>query len=108
MSDFDFIIVGAGSSGCVLAARLAEDPSLNICLLEAGPRDWHPMIHVPVGWMKLLKNSNYNWMYEAEASVWTGGRRIAVPRGKTLGGSSSINGNVFNRGAPSDFDHWAQ
>lgn len=108
MSDFDFIIVGAGSSGCVLASRLAEDKNLKICLLEAGPRDLHPMIHVPVGWMKLLKNTSYNWMYEAEASDWTGGRRIPVPRGKTLGGSSSINGNIFNRGAPSDFDHWAQ
>ncbi len=108
MSEFDFVIVGAGSSGCVLASRLAENTSLKICVLEAGPRDWHPMIHVPVGWMKLLNNPNYNWMYDAESSDWTGGRRIPIPRGRTLGGSSSINGNVFNRGAPSDFDHWAQ
>jgi len=108
MSEFDYVIVGAGSAGCVIAARLAETPDQTICVLEAGPGDWHPMIHVPVGWMKLLKNPNFNWMYEAEASSWTGGRRISVPRGKTLGGSSSINGNVFNRGAPSDFDHWAQ
>lgn len=108
MDEFDYIIVGAGSAGCVLAARLAEDPSTTICVLEAGPPDRHPMIHIPAGWMKLMGNSKLNWMYEAEASEWTGGRKIPVPRGKTLGGSSSINGNVFNRGAPSDFDHWAQ
>ncbi len=66
------------------------------------------MIHIPAGWMKLMKNPRYNWMYEADASEWTGGRTIPVPRGKTVGGSSSINGNIFNRGAPSDFDHWAQ
>ncbi len=108
MDEFDYIIVGAGSAGCVIASRLAEDPSTTICVLEAGPSDWHPMIHIPVGWMKLLNNPKYNWMYEADASEWTGGRKISAPRGKTLGGSSSINGNIFNRGAPSDFDHWAQ
>ncbi len=108
MAEFDYVIVGAGSAGCVLAARLAEDPGLTVCVLEAGPGDWHPMIHIPAGWMKLMKNPRYNWMYEADASEWTGGRTIPVPRGKTVGGSSSINGNIFNRGAPSDFDHWAQ
>lgn len=105
---FDYVIVGAGSAGCVLAARLAEQNRYSVCLIEAGPRDWHPMIHVPVGWMKLMRNARFNWMYEAEPSEWTGGRRIPVPRGKTWGGSSSINGNIFNRGAASDFDHWAQ
>lgn len=108
MDEFDYIIVGAGSAGSVIATRLAENSGLRICVLEAGPSDWHPMIHIPVGWMKLLKNPKFNWMYEAEASEWTGGRRIPIPRGKTLGGSSSVNGNIFNRGAASDFDHWAQ
>lgn len=108
MDMFDYVIVGAGSAGCVLAARLAETPSTTVCVLEAGPTDRHPMIQIPVGWMKLLKNPRFNWMYQTEASDWTGGRSIPVPRGKTLGGSSSINGNIFNRGAPSDFDHWAQ
>lgn len=76
--------------------------------MEAGPVDRHPLIHIPAGWMRLMKSAAHNWMFEAEPSDWTGGRRIGVPRGKVLGGSSSINGNVFNRGAPSDFDHWAQ
>jgi len=108
MDEFDYIVVGAGSAGCVLAARLAERNGPSICVIEAGPRDWHPMIHVPVGWMKLMRNARFNWMYEAEPSEWTGGRAIPIPRGKTLGGSSSINGNIFNRGAASDFNHWAQ
>ncbi|MEM7508678.1 MAG: GMC family oxidoreductase N-terminal domain-containing protein [Pseudomonadota bacterium] len=105
---FDYIIVGAGSAGCVIASRLSEDPDSTVCVLEAGPPDRHPMIHIPVGWMKLMTNPRLNWMYQTEPSEWTGGRAVAVPRGKTLGGSSSINGNIFNRGTPGDFDHWAQ
>ena len=102
------MIIGAGSAGCVLANRLSADPGVNVCILEAGPSDWNPMIHIPVGWMKLMTSPTYNWLYETEPSKNIGGRTIGIPRGKTLGGSSSINGCIFNRGTPEDFDHWAQ
>ena len=85
MSDqFDYIIVGAGSAGCVLANRLSADPKVRVCLLDAGPADWNPLIHMPVGWMQLMKSPTYNWLYETESSDWTGGRRVPILRGKTL------------------------
>ena len=105
---FDYVIVGAGSAGCILANRLSADGRHTVCLLEAGPPDWNPFIHIPAGFIKTLVNPNINWLYENEPSYWTGGRVIATPRGKTLGGSSSINGNVYNRGQPMDYDGWAQ
>jgi choline dehydrogenase len=108
MEIFDYVIVGAGSAGSVLAGRLSEDESTTVCVLEAGPRDWHPFIHIPAGFMYTLVNPKVNWLYTSEASEWTGGRRIAAPRGKTLGGSSSINGHIYNRGQRLDFDGWAQ
>jgi choline dehydrogenase len=108
MDSFDYVIVGAGSAGSVLANRLSEDPNATVCVLEAGPSDWHPFIHIPAGFMYTLVNPRVNWLYTSEPSEWTGGRRIAAPRGKTLGGSSSINGHIYNRGQRLDFDGWAQ
>ena len=108
MDTFDYVIIGAGSAGCVLANRLSADPDVTVCLLEAGGRNWHPYLHLPAGFMKTFYMKSVNWCYEMEGSEGTAGRRIYAPRGKTLGGSSSINGLVWNRGQAADFDHWAQ
>ncbi|MBN9262105.1 MAG: GMC family oxidoreductase N-terminal domain-containing protein [Hyphomicrobium sp.] len=108
METFDYIIVGAGSAGSVLANRLSEDQGCRVAVLEAGPTDWHPYIHIPAGFIKTFYDKRVNWLYDMEPSAWTGGRRILAPRGKTLGGSSSINGHVYNRGQRGDFDTWAQ
>ncbi len=108
MDTFDYVIVGAGSAGCVLANRLSEDPSVTVCVLEAGPRDWHPYIHVPAGFIKTFYMKSINWGYQQEPGPYTAGRSIYAPRGKTLGGSSSINGHIYNRGQHQDFDTWAQ
>ena len=105
---FDYVIVGAGTAGSVLAARLSEDPGVRVCVLEAGPADLHPLIHVPAGFMRTIADARVNWLYETEPGVGTAGRPIKQPRGKTLGGSSSINGHVYNRGQRMDFDTWAQ
>ena len=108
MDTFDYVIVGAGSAGCVLASRLSEDPSVTVCVLEAGPSDWHPYIHLPAGFIKTFYMKSINWGYQQEPGPYTNGRSIYAPRGKTLGGSSSINGHVYNRGQRQDFDTWAQ
>ena len=104
----DYVIVGAGSAGCVLANRLTEDPNMRVLLIEAGGRDWSPYIHIPAGFMKLLDHPTLTWGYHAEPDPGTAGRAILYPRGKVLGGSSSINGLIYVRGQPEDFDHWAQ
>lgn len=102
----DYLVVGAGSAGCVLAARLSEDGSSRVLLLEAGPPDRDPWIHVPLGYGKLFARRDINWAYESEPEPALGGRRIFTPRGKVLGGSSSINGLVYIRGQPEDYDGW--
>ena len=103
---YDYVIVGAGSAGCVLASRLTEDPAVSVLLLEAGPRDTDFWIHVPLGYRKLFARTDVNWAYESEPEPALNGRRIFTPRGKVLGGSSSINGLVYIRGQREDFDGW--
>ncbi len=103
----DYIVVGAGSAGCVVAARLSETGA-PVILLEAGPKDSLLWIHIPAGTLKLLYHPIVNWNYSADGGEGSGGRKIHWPRGKTLGGSSSINGMLYVRGNPADFDGWAQ
>ena len=105
---FDFVVVGTGTAGATMVNRLSADERNRVCALEAGGRDWNPYIHIPAGFMKTMTDPSVNWLYEAEPSEGTAGRRIGHPRGKTFGGSSSINGHIFNRGQPMDFDTWAQ
>jgi choline dehydrogenase len=108
MSGYDYIIVGAGSAGCVLANRLSEDPSKKVLLLEAGRKDDGFWIPIPVGFAKLLNSKTYNWNFETEPEPNVKNRVIPIPRGKTLGGSSSINGMLYVRGNPLDYDTWSQ
>ncbi|MFL5315346.1 MAG: GMC family oxidoreductase, partial [Microvirga sp.] len=106
--EVDFVIVGAGSAGCVLANRLTACGRYRVVLLEAGPRDRHFWIHVPLGYGRLFKDARVNWLYETETEPELNGRVIFQPRGKVLGGSSSINGLLYVRGQPEDFDQWRQ
>ena len=105
---WDYIIVGAGSAGCALAYRLTENPQIRVLLLEAGGRDRNMWIHIPAGYIKTLDMPGLNWRFETEPEEGTGNRRIPIPRGRVLGGSSSINGMVYVRGQPLDYDTWAQ
>jgi len=105
---FDYIIVGGGSAGCVLANRLSASGRHRVLLLEAGGEDRNPWIHIPLGYGKLFRNRKLNWLYETEPEPQLDNRRIIQPRGRVLGGSSSINGLVYIRGQKEDFDHWRQ
>jgi choline dehydrogenase-like flavoprotein len=104
---FDYVIVGAGSAGCVLANRLSADPSRSVCLIEAGPRDASPLIHIPAGILGLLPSRRFNWAYQTEPQPGLNGRQGYQPRGRALGGSSSINAMVYMRGHRGDYDDWA-
>lgn len=105
---FDYIIIGAGSAGCVLANRLTEDSNVSVCLVEAGPRDKSPLIHIPAGFIRMLFHPTYNWMFMTSNEANMKGRPTFVPRGRTLGGSSSINGMIYMRGHRRDYDEWAE
>ena len=109
MSDsFDYIIVGAGSAGCVLANRLSANPKISVLLIEAGGKDTYPWIHIPVGYYKTMHNPKTDWCFKTEPDESINGRSINYPRGKTLGGSSSINGLLYIRGQSRDYDIWRQ
>ena len=104
---FDTVIVGAGSAGCVLANRLSADPAHRVCLVEAGPEDRSPLIHIPAGILGTLPRRQVNWAFATEPQPGLGGRRGYQPRGRVLGGSSSINAMIYMRGHRSDYDDWA-
>src|SRR4051812_23365133 len=105
---FDYVIVGAGAGGCVLANRLVTSGAHTVCLLEAGAPDDSFLLRIPAGVYKASSNAKYAWQFETAPSPATANRSIPVPQGRTLGGSTAINGMNYNRGDPSDFDNWAE
>ena len=106
-AEFDYVVVGAGSAGCAVAARLAEDAAVRVLLIEAGPRDRNPWIHIPAGYYRTIRNGRLVRKYETESEPELHGRRLRWPRGRVLGGSGAVNGLIHLRGQPADFDEWA-
>ncbi|MGZ3259218.1 MAG: GMC family oxidoreductase, partial [Croceibacterium sp.] len=106
MEEFDYVIVGAGSAGCVVANRLSADPAKRVVLVEAGGECRHPLIDMPLTWMQAAAAPRFGWGYESEPDPNLDGRTQPIPRGKVLGGSSSINGTMYIRGAAADYDAW--
>ncbi len=105
---FDYIIIGAGTAGCLLANRLSADASKRVLLIEAGRKDDYHWIHIPVGYLYCIGNPRTDWLYNTEPDAGLNGRTLRYPRGKTLGGCSSINGMIYMRGQARDYDQWAQ
>ncbi len=106
--EFDYIIIGGGTAGCVLANRLTRDQNATVLLVEAGGKDDYVWIHIPVGYLHCIGNPRTDWLYSTQADAGLGGRSLIYPRGKVLGGSSSINGMIYMRGQAQDYDRWAE
>ncbi|BBI63455.1 hypothetical protein HSBAA_47610 [Vreelandella sulfidaeris] len=107
-NNFDYIVVGAGTAGCLMANRLSANPNNKVLLIEAGPRDNYHWIHIPVGYLYCINNPRTDWLFRTEPDKGLNGRSLIYPRGKTLGGCSSINGMIYMRGQARDYDHWAE
>ena len=108
LGQFDYVVVGAGSAGCLLANRLSADPGVSVLLLEAGGKDDYPWIHIPIGYLYTMNNPRTDWRFRTEAEAGLNGRALNYPRGKVLGGCSAINGMIYMRGQAADYDHWRQ